>query len=137
VRLVALVVIAGCYQPLAVRREHTALDPEAAATMAAALAPAPQGPTKQQRFDQHYSAAVAFYEQRKYPEAIAEFEAAYEIDAQPLVLFNIGQAYRKGSQLEAALAKYREYLEKDPAAERDRVRQIIREIEASLARKRR
>ena len=50
-----------------------------------------------------------------------------------LIVFNIGQAYRKGGLLDEALVKYREYLDKDPAAERDRVNDIIKDVEHSIA----
>jgi tetratricopeptide (TPR) repeat protein len=130
-KLVAIItLVASCYAPATIRREQTTLAPDATQIMAAALAP-PE--SKQQRFDQHYQAAIAFYNERKYPEAIAEFEAAYEVDPQPLIVFNIGQAYRKGGLLDEALVKYREYLDKDPAAERDRVNDIIKDVEHSIA----
>ena len=122
--------VAGCYSPSMIRREHTQLSPDASQIMAVALAPES---SKRQQFEQHYQAALAFYNEQKYPEAIAEFEAAYEIDPQPLIVFNIGQAYRKGGRLDEALAKYREYLDKDPAAERDRVNEIIKDVERSIA----
>jgi tetratricopeptide (TPR) repeat protein len=130
IRLTFVLAIAGCYAPGTIRREHTKLSPNSSEVMAAALTPAS---SKRQRFDQHYQAALAFYNERKYPEAIAEFEAAYELDPQALIVFNIGQAYRKGGRLDEALAKYREYLDKDPAAERDRVNDIIKDVERSIA----
>ncbi|MEO8703097.1 MAG: tetratricopeptide repeat protein [Kofleriaceae bacterium] len=124
--LVIAALLAGCYEPVAIRRESTMLSQQAGETIAAAVAPEP---SKKQKFDQHYQSALAFYAGKKYPEAIAEFETAYEVDPQPLLIFNIAQAYRHGGQLDRALAKYRDYLAKDPAAERDRVNEIIREVE--------
>jgi tetratricopeptide (TPR) repeat protein len=47
-------------------------------------------------------------------------------------MFNIGQAYRKSGHLEEALAKYREYLEKDPDAERGKIDDLIRDVEKKL-----
>jgi len=126
-----LAVVAACYTPVTVRRESTHLNEDSGRLVAAAIAPE-QGNPKRQQFDEHYQAALAFYERTQYPEAIAEFEAAYDLDPQPILVFNIGQAYRKAGKLDEALAKYHEYLEKDPAAERDRVNDIIREVERAL-----
>jgi tetratricopeptide (TPR) repeat protein len=133
--LLIMLACAACYDANPVRREHTALADNAGAIMAAATSAVPQEASKQQLFDQRYQAALGFYEQAKYPEAIAEFEAAYEVDPQVMLLFNIGQAYRKGGHLEEALAKYKEYLDKDPDAERAKVDDLVREIEKSLAKK--
>jgi tetratricopeptide (TPR) repeat protein len=132
----AFALLAGCYEPSALRREHTTIPDDAGARLAAAtLAPA-KGPTKEQLFTQHYDAALAFYQQARYPEAIAEFEVAYGIDAQPLLLFNIGQAYRKGGRPAEALAKYREYLDKDPSAERNKIDDLIRDVQRQIAARR-
>lgn len=131
-----LFALAGCYAPSTLRAEHTALAPSAGATMIAATSAIPQEASKQQLFERHYQAALGFYEQAKYPEAIAEFEAAYEVDPQPLLMFNVAQAYRKSGHLEEALAKYREYLAKDPEAERGKIDELIRELERKLGKPR-
>ena len=103
-----LAVVAACYTPVTVRRESTHLNEDSGRLVAAAIAPE-QGNPKRQQFDEHY-----------------------DLDPQPILVFNIGQAYRKAGKLDEALAKYHEYLEKDPAAERDRVNDIIREVERAL-----
>lgn len=134
-RLVLVAVLAACYDPKQIRRESSQPTDDAGERLRAAMAPAPTGPTNDQRFKQHYDAGLAFYEGKQFPEAIAEFEAAYAVDGQPVLLFNIGQAYRKAGKLELALAKYREYLERDPSAERAKVDQFINEVEAKLGKR--
>ena len=133
-RFAAFVVVlfAGCYSERSQRAEHTALEPNAGAIMVAATASISPGAAKQASFDEHYNAALDFYEKAHYPEAIAEFETAYTFDPQPLLLFNIAQAYRKSEHLEEALAKYREYLAKDPAADRAKVNELIKGVETKL-----
>jgi len=135
--LAACVLLAGCFEPFAIRRESSELTDEAGPRLRAAVSPTAAAPPVAARFQQHYQAALGFYNARQYPEAIAEFEAAYGVDGQPMLLYNIGQAYRKAGKLELALAKYREYLAKDPAAERERVRPLIEEIERKLAKRKR
>jgi tetratricopeptide (TPR) repeat protein len=132
----ACALAAGCYGPSALRREQTSIPNDAGARLAAATAPLPKAPSRQEQFAQHYDAALGFYQQARYPEAIAEFEVAYGIDPQPLLLFNIGQAYRKAGRPQEALAKYREYLDKDPSAERNKVDDLIREVKAQIASRR-
>src|SRR5687768_7957947 len=94
--------LAGCFAPREVRRESSQVAADAGPQLRAALAPAPAGPSVATRFQQHYQAALAFYDGKQFPEAIAEFEAAYAVDNQPLLLFNIGQAYRKAGKLDLA-----------------------------------
>ncbi len=132
-KLVALVLaLAACHEPVTLRRERTMIRDDAGARLAAATRTAPSGPSREEQFEEHYRAALAFYQQARYPEAIAEFEVAYGIDPQPLLIFNVGQAYRKAGRLAEARAKYQEYLDKDPAAERGRVDELIREVDRAL-----
>src|SRR5438552_1816796 len=70
---------------------------------------------------QHDEEAARLYEQRQWPEAIKEWETAYQIDAQPRYLFNIGQAYRKMNLHREAVDHFLRYLHEmeRPQFERD------------------
>ena len=46
------------------------------------------------------------------------FIVAYKLKPKPLILFNIGQAYRKMGALDGALAYYQRFLKEAPASER-------------------
>jgi hypothetical protein len=64
--------------------------------------------------DQHYKRAVIFYENKDYPRAIREFQAAYKVRQLPRILLNIGQVYRKLGMASTALKFYEHYLRVDP-----------------------
>jgi tetratricopeptide (TPR) repeat protein len=61
-----------------------------------------------------YAQGKVFFEQGLYKEAIVEYQAAYVVVAEPLLLFNIALAQSRLGDVEAALASYRAYLELDP-----------------------
>jgi tetratricopeptide (TPR) repeat protein len=63
-----------------------------------------------------YDEGVRLYDAGNYPAAAARFELAYAIEADPVYLFNIGQAYRLADECAKALEAYRRYLEQAPAA---------------------
>jgi tetratricopeptide (TPR) repeat protein len=65
-------------------------------------------------FRQHYVHGLSLYEQGQYQHSIREFQAAYALDAEPTILLNIGQAYRKLGQDKDALGYYELYLKLDP-----------------------
>jgi tetratricopeptide (TPR) repeat protein len=62
----------------------------------------------------HANACVKAFDLAEYDRAIKECKAAYEIFPAPLLLFSIGQAYRKLGDHGKALAFYRTYLAKAP-----------------------
>ncbi|MBA3501085.1 MAG: hypothetical protein H0T65_11960 [Deltaproteobacteria bacterium] len=63
-----------------------------------------------------YDEGRRLYDAGKHLDAAARFERAYEIEADPVYLFNIGQAYRLAVICTKALDAYRRYLEQAPAA---------------------
>ncbi len=65
-------------------------------------------------FRTHYDLALALYQAQRFEEAIPEFQAAYEVEARPGLLFNIAQAYRKAGHPREALQYYERYLTSDP-----------------------
>jgi len=126
------VALAGCFTPSPGRRDQTTVSNDAKAILSKLVTPRDSGPNKA-AFERHYAAAMDAYKHTDFALAIAEFEAAYAIDDQPLLIFNIAQAFRKAGRLDEALRKYREYLDRDPSAERDHVSELIKETERDLA----
>jgi tetratricopeptide (TPR) repeat protein len=59
-----------------------------------------------------YDAATRKFDLGKYDEAAEDFEAAYQIVGDPVILFNIAQSMRLAQKYEKALLFYRSYLRK-------------------------
>jgi hypothetical protein len=83
----------------------------------AQAAPRPRAPAKpgvktpeQKEAERHFQSGVALFKEAKYTEALAEFERAYEISPQPLVLYNIAGCHRELSQYSEAVAYYGRFL---------------------------
>ena len=86
------------------------------------------------KISEHYEKANRYYQVGKYPEAIAEFEAAFLIGADPVMIFNIAQSYRLNNQPEQAARFYRNYLRAAPeAANRAEVERKIAEMDRKAA----
>lgn len=73
-------------------------------------------PQQKQEIHQHYDRATRAYDLGKYPEAIEEYQKVYEIDGDPVMLYNIAQAYRLNEQPQDAIHFYRRYLQRAPEA---------------------
>jgi TolB-like protein len=79
---------------------------------------------------QHYKKAVELYDVGRWDEAIAEFQIAYSLRADPVLLFNMAQAYRLKGDVKRALDLYRNYLMKDPNSRaREDVERRIRDLQ--------
>jgi tetratricopeptide (TPR) repeat protein len=65
---------------------------------------------------EHYRRGNTLYDLRRYLEAAKAYESAFEIKDDPVLLFNIGQAYRFGGDYENAIASYKAYLRRVPQA---------------------
>jgi tetratricopeptide (TPR) repeat protein len=77
----------------------------------------------------HFDQGVVQYNLGRFPEAIAEFEKAYEVDHEPSILYNIAQAHKKQGNKEKALFFYRRYLEQAPnAPNRAEVEQRVKDL---------
>src|SRR5690606_17243444 len=68
-------------------------------------------------------------EAKNYETALALYMKAYQLVPHPILLFNIGQAYRLAGNLDQAELFYRRYLERDPDGP---YASIAREFIASL-----
>lgn len=77
-----------------------------------------------------YDAALADYKAQRYERAAEGFERAYAITGTPLLLFNIGQSWRKLGELAKARDAYAHYLSAMPA---DDTSDTVREARDHLA----
>src|SRR5688572_5406653 len=85
---------------------------------------------QKQKTKEHYEKATRLYNVGKYPEAVVEYEAAYLVSADPVMLFNIAQCHRLNNQPEEAARFYKNYLRNAPSApNRDDVERKIAEME--------
>lgn len=72
------------------------------------------------------------YDLRRYVESVPEFEAAYELSGDPVLLYNLAQSYRMAEKYPDALHYYRAYLKKVPKSARTEVvKRRIAELEAT------
>jgi tetratricopeptide (TPR) repeat protein len=85
---------------------------------------------QEQQARAHYKKALSYYNLREYTMSIIEFKEAYSLSEEPMLLFNIAQAYRLSRQNEEALHYYSIYLRLKPNAPNRRdVEQFIAELE--------
>ena len=85
---------------------------------------------QKQKTKEHYEKATRLYNVGKYQEAIGEYEAAYLVSADPVMLFNIAQCHRLNNQPDEAARFYKNYLRNAPGApNRDDVERKIVEME--------
>ena len=95
-------------------------------------------PQQKQDVRLHYDRATRAYDLNKYQEAIDEYQKVYEIDGDPVMLYNIGQAYRLNDQPQESIHFYRRYLQRSPEAKnREAVEQKIAALEKIVAEQRR
>jgi tetratricopeptide (TPR) repeat protein len=81
----------------------------------------------------HFKRGVKLYNLGHFQEAIPEFEKAYDLDPQPILLFNIAQSHRQNGNKERALFFYRRYLEEEPnVTKRADVEQRMKALSQSL-----
>lgn len=66
----------------------------------------------------HYKQAEAFFAAKAFDKAYTEFEAAYKLAPEPLLLFNMGLCDQKLGRKKAALDHFKQYVEAQPRGER-------------------
>lgn len=116
-----LLVLGGLLWPGVVRAEAAPTQPDAAAQEADPLA--------RSRFEQ----GVAAFEQGRYREAVELFREADRLAPSPLHSFNVAKVYDRMEDKSSALAFYRDYLRRLPAAPNAaEVRQRVTELEQAL-----
>jgi tetratricopeptide (TPR) repeat protein len=77
---------------------------------------AAQTPSREARrqAEAHFRAGDDYHRRGKYDQAIDEYLAAYDLAPLPLLLYNVGQAYRLKGDKRKALSYYERYLAADP-----------------------
>lgn len=63
---------------------------------------------------EHLRRSVEAFQTKDFLRAVVELRAAYRQDPKPLLLFNIGQAYRRAGRAGEALEAYEQFLRADP-----------------------
>jgi tetratricopeptide (TPR) repeat protein len=77
-----------------------------------------------------YRQGVEFFKQKKFADAIREFNKAYRLDPNPVLVFNMARAFEELQQYDSAIEYYRKYLEMLPdAPDRKTVEESIRTLE--------
>jgi tetratricopeptide (TPR) repeat protein len=101
--------------------------------VAVLIAAAPTATAEQVAAKAHYQQGLKFYNLSRYKEALAEFEAAYLIKPDPMLLFNIGQCQRQLAEYAAAERSYRAFLREagDAATPqlREQTQKLMQEME--------
>lgn len=65
---------------------------------------------------EHYERGTVAFDLQRYDEAAREYELAFAAHADPVLLFNLGQAYRMAGDSDRALRAYKTYLARAPEA---------------------
>ena len=77
-----------------------------------------------------YRAGVEFFKRHEFADAIREFNKAYRLDPNPVLVFNMARAFEELKQYGAAAEYYRKYLEMSPnAPDRTKVEDSLRTLE--------
>jgi tetratricopeptide (TPR) repeat protein len=63
---------------------------------------------------EHYKKGISYYALQKFAEAAAEYEAAFEMQPDPALLYNAAQAHRLAGNKQRALALYMSFLRMFP-----------------------
>jgi tetratricopeptide (TPR) repeat protein len=85
----------------------------------------------------HFRAGVTYFHLGNYPAALREFSAGHAATPKLRFLICIGQTYHKLGQLEDARSAWRQFLDKAPPQDKDRmdVERMLREIEQEIGQK--
>ena len=85
---------------------------------------------------EHYKKGTFFYDTGEFDKAIAEYLAGYEVQSDPVFLFNIAQSHRQLGNHDKAVFFYKSFLRNSPnAANAEMVRQRILELEELIQKK--
>jgi hypothetical protein len=81
----------------------------------------------------HFAAAKQAFEVKHFRIAATEFQKAYDVTKDPLLLYNVGEAWEKAGEAKKAVASYRAYLRAQPKAQ-DRA-DVDKRVKAIIAKK--
>jgi hypothetical protein len=105
-----------------------------ASTSARAAAPTGADEALSAEARKHYEEGTKAFNLAEFPRAITEFKAAYNAKPDPLLLFNIAQAFRLGGDDAQALLFYKSFLRNMPdAPNRKEVEARIRTLDKAVA----
>lgn len=77
-----------------------------------------------------YLSGVEFFRQKKFADAIREFNKAYRLDPNPILVFNMARAFEELKQYDSAIEYYKKYLQMAPdAPDRAKVEDSLRALE--------
>ena len=98
-----------------------------------ARADAPDREANLRRARQHFFDGKKAFEEKRYPAALEEFQAGYDLEPKPGFLLDMGHAARKMGDLPRARELYERFLETDPPeADRHMAQQFLAEIDRKL-----
>lgn len=92
-----------------------------------------QSAAQEARAKELFENGKILYEEGQYDEAVVAWKAAYDLSPQPLLLFNMANAYERLGRYTEALDALNRYRALAPAEERDTLERRIRNIEDRLA----
>jgi tetratricopeptide (TPR) repeat protein len=79
---------------------------------------------------EHFMKGTKYFDLGRFDEAIKEYEAAYELKDEPVLLYNIAQAHRLANHTKEAVHFYKAYLRRVPKApNREEVETKVAELE--------
>lgn len=106
-----------------------------AAFMGSAQAEEPAAPGSAK---DHFQKGTKYFDLGHFDDAVKEYEAAYEIKDEPVLLYNIAQAHRLANHFKEAVHFYKAYKRRMPnAPNRDEVNAKIDEIEKLIEQQKR
>jgi hypothetical protein len=80
----------------------------------------------------HFSAAQEAFSRKHFKVAATEYQAAFDITKDPLLLYNIGEAWQKAGEGKKSVAAYEQYLKAQPTAQdKTEVQARIKSIKAA------
>jgi hypothetical protein len=99
----------------------------------AAHADPPDREANLRRARQHFYEGKKAFEEKRYPAALEEFQAGYDLEPRPGFLLDMAHCARKMGDLPRARELYERFLETDPPeADRHVARQFVAEIDRKL-----
>lgn len=79
--------------------------------------PAKASPEESLQAKAAYQAGVEHFKAKRYADAIREFNKAYRVDPNPVLVFNMARAFEELQEYDSAIEYYKRYLEMAPESE--------------------
>jgi tetratricopeptide (TPR) repeat protein len=81
---------------------------------------------------EHYKKGISYYALQKFAEAALEYEAAFEMQPDPALLYNAAQAHRLAGNKQRAVALYMSFLRMFPGKDDGTVQKHIAALRAAI-----